>query len=177
MEMNVEAFVRLLANEAHPFLPENELRADIRGAMREETASQIRDALANAIKAGRLEVRSLIARIPFALAPTAEINPIDWLVSDEAQTVARALLGRPGPRDDTTPAESKDKPMPTQRWQESRIHEVMRELGITLESLPPVINGKRGVAADIRDLLRERDGIWKWSDTVFEKAWKRVRTN
>ena len=53
MEMNVEAFVRLLASEDFPVVEESELRADIRAAMREQVENQIRVALVNAIKAGR----------------------------------------------------------------------------------------------------------------------------
>ena len=98
MELSVEAFVRLLASEDFPSVEENELRADIRAAMREQAENQIRDALASAIKAGRLEVRSLIARVPFGLAPSAAFNPLDWLMGDDSQTAARALLGRPGPQ-------------------------------------------------------------------------------
>jgi hypothetical protein len=67
--------------------------------------------------------------------------------------------------------------MPTQLWQESQILDAMRELGISLDSLPVVKNGKRGAGADIRELLRKRHGIAQWSDSKFEKAWKRVRTN
>jgi hypothetical protein len=83
----------------------------------------------------------------------------------------------PSPGDGATPAESKGRPMPTQLWQESQILDAMRELGISLDSLPVVKNGKRGAGADIRELLRKRHGIAQWSDSKFEKAWKRVRTN
>jgi len=80
------------------------------------------------------------------------------------------------PSDGATPAESKDKPMPALRWQESQILDAMRELGISLDSLPVVKNGMRGARADIRELLRKRHGAALWSDSKFEKAWKRVRT-
>ena len=173
MEMSVEAFVRLLASEALPAVKENELRQAIRNAMRQHAENQIRVALVTAIKACRLEARSLIARIPFALAPSSEFNALDWLMNDESQAAARALLGRPGPSDGTTQAESKGKPEPTQRWQEKAILDAISTLGLNPQDIA-VTNGKRGPKADIRAWLRARDRAATWSEAVFNKAWRRL---
>jgi hypothetical protein len=105
-----------------------------------------------------------------SFVPFIDLRLGDLRVNEET---LRALVGDPAALNGSP----KPKPIPRQLWQESRIREAMQELGISLESLPAVKNGNRGVAADIRDLLRSRDGIERWSDAIFEKAWKRVRTN
>jgi hypothetical protein len=79
----------------------------------------------------------------------------------------------PSPSDGATPAESKGKREPTQRWQEKAILDAISTLGLNPHDIA-VTNGKRGPKADIRAWLRARDRPAMWSEAVFNKAWRRL---
>jgi hypothetical protein len=72
----------------------------------------------------------------------------------------------------TTSATS-GKPLSRQRHQEQEILRVLRELGYDPLALPKRINGKRWVAAEVRDKLVGP----KWTPTIHKRAWERLREN
>lgn len=87
-----------------------------------------------------------------------------------------APISRPqvlNPSDGATPAESKDKPIQRLPWQETAILDAISTLGFDPKNIA-VTSGKRGPKAEIRTWVRSRDGVAKWSESVFNKAWRRL---
>ncbi|MCA8003154.1 hypothetical protein [Burkholderia metallica] len=74
------------------------------------------------------------------------------------------------PREASTVSAS-SKPLYRQRYQEQEILRVLRELGYDPLALPKRVNGKRWVAAEVRDRLTGPE----WTKTIHEKAWERLR--
>ncbi|TAM08288.1 MAG: hypothetical protein EPN70_00675 [Paraburkholderia sp.] len=86
----------------------------------------------------------------------------EWLVSYRFE-IRDAPADVPG----TTPA---SKPISRQRHQEQEILRVLRELGHDPCKLPKRVNGKRWVAADVRDKLTGPG----WTKSIHTKAWQRL---
>lgn len=63
-----------------------------------------------------------------------------------------------------------DRPQQQQRYQESEILRVIRELGHTAAALPKVKTGRSGVKSQVRQKL-------KFTASVFNKAWERLRAD
>ncbi|WP_423393293.1 hypothetical protein [Burkholderia sp. LMG 21824] len=70
-------------------------------------------------------------------------------------------------------SETPGKPLPVQRHQEQEILRVLRELGYNPLALPKRVNGKKWVAAEVRDKLTGP----KWTRSIHDKAWERLREN
>lgn len=71
-----------------------------------------------------------------------------------------------------TPATAQNAvPIPRQRYQEYEILRVIRDLGYKAGALPKWSAGKPGVKAEVKGRLPN------WSDSVFDKAWERLRTD
>jgi hypothetical protein len=65
------------------------------------------------------------------------------------------------------------KPGPLMPWQEDEILKAISKLGLNPHEIV-VARGKRGPKAEIKTLLRERDGQANWSESKFNKAWERL---
>jgi hypothetical protein len=63
------------------------------------------------------------------------------------------------------------RPLPQQRFQEQEILRVIRELGHDPKALPKIRRGMPGVKSAVRS------GLKKFTPSVFEKAWDRLRQN
>lgn len=67
-------------------------------------------------------------------------------------------------------AKSRGRPQQQQQWQESEILRVIVELGHTPTAIPKRKAGQSGVKSEVRKALR-------FSKTVFDKAWERLRAD
>ena len=65
------------------------------------------------------------------------------------------------------------KPLPQQRFQENEILRVIGKLGFNSKAIPKWVNGKRGLKADVRDILVSNT----FPLGVFEDAWERLRAS
>ena len=98
--------------------------------------------------------------------PPVEITMADLSVAEQ---ILRALVSEPA----AMIAAAAGKPNPRQSWQEDAILEAISTLGLNRKSLA-VPSGKPGAKAEIRAWVRKRDGLAKWSESVFNKAWRRL---
>lgn len=104
----------------------------------------------------------------WAATHAPEISSSQLLVVSGASQLQRADGNAPS-EESTVSVPS--KPLSRERYWEQEILRVLRELGYDPEALPKQPNGKRGVRAAVRDKLRDP----AWTDSIFEKAWQRLR--
>lgn len=79
-------------------------------------------------------------------------------------------------RDSRLSAANADKPQPRQRHQEMQVLAALKKLNFNPTRLPTHRLGARnGPKAQCRKYLRELYGNAAWSDSVFRKAWERLR--
>jgi hypothetical protein len=98
--------------------------------------------------------------------PPVEITMADLSVAEQT---LRDLLDEPA----AMIAAASVKPGPLMPWQEDEILKAISKLGLNPHEIV-VARGKRGPKAEIKTLLRERDGQANWSESKFNKAWERL---
>lgn len=88
-----------------------------------------------------------------------------WLDREEPRITFR--FPDPSPNVPNLKQHAKVKPVPAQRAQESEILRVIGQLGLEPMKLPPIVGGKPGAKAAVREELEYPGG-------VFNKAWQRL---
>jgi hypothetical protein len=83
------------------------------------------------------------------------------------------LEGMPQPGAAPANPSHSEAPVPRMRAQESRVLEIIKNLGYDPESLPKPISGRKGVKAEIRQKALEEKKLFL-SHKVFESTWERL---